>query len=105
MIKIMNGIIQSVQEMPISLTNNTAFITFANDDVRSRSANCGCGGWLSHSQGSPLYQIIDGGYYEIDFNANVSSATAGIVALALFQDRCNCTWNYSYEYNYSSWRC
>ena len=82
----MNGVIQSVQELPITLTNNTASITFVNDDVRSRSANCQCGGWLQHQQGSPLYQILDGGYYEVDFNANVSTATQGIVALALYQD-------------------
>lgn len=80
-----NGVIQSVQEMPISLTNNTAKITFSDDDIRSRSANCQCG-WLQHQQGSPLYQILDGGYYEVNFNANVSSATAGVVALALYQD-------------------
>jgi len=82
----MNGVIQSVQELPITLTNNTASITFSNDDVRSRSANCQCGGWLQHQQGSPLYQILDGGYYEVNFNANVSSTTAGIVALGLYED-------------------
>ena len=80
----MNGVIQSVRELPITLTNNTAPITFTADDVRSRSANC-CG-WLQHQQGSPLYQILDGGYYEVDFNINVSSATPGVVALALYQD-------------------
>ena len=48
-------------------------------------ANC-CNGWLSHTQGSPLYQLLDGGYYEISFNTNVSSATPGIVALGLYQD-------------------
>lgn len=82
----MNGVIQSVRELPISLTSNTASITFTNDDVRSRSANCYCGGWLQYQEGSPLYQILDGGYYEVRFNANVSSATAGEVALGLFQD-------------------
>lgn len=80
-----NGVIQSVREMPISLTNNTSSITFTNDDIRSRSANCQCG-WLQHQEGSPLYQILDGGYYEVSFNANVSTATPGIVALALYQD-------------------
>lgn len=80
----MNGVIQSVRELPITLTNNTAPITYTVDDVRSRSANC-CG-WLQHQQGSPLYQILDGGYYEVDFNVNVSSATPGVVALALYQD-------------------
>lgn len=77
--------IESVQELPVILTNNTSSITFTADDIRTRSANC-CNGWLSHTQGSPLYQLLDGGYYEISFNANVSSATLGIVALGLYQD-------------------
>lgn len=77
--------IQSVQELPITLTNNSAAITFGDDDIRTRSANC-CNGWLSHTQGSPLYQILDGGYYEVSFNANASSATAGIIAFGLYQD-------------------
>lgn len=79
--------IESVQELPIVLTNNSAAVTFSVDDVRTRSANCCNGGWLQHSQGSPLYQILDGGYYEVDFNANISSSTAGIVALGLYEDR------------------
>lgn len=77
--------IESVQELPVILTNNTSSITFTADDIRTRSANC-CNGWLSHTQGSPLYQLLDGGYYEISFNANVSSATPGIVAFGLYQD-------------------
>ena len=77
--------IESVQELPVILTNNTLSITFTADDIRTRSANC-CNGWLSHTQGSPLYQLLDGGYYEISFNANVSSATPGIVAFGLYQD-------------------
>ena len=80
----MNGVIQSVRELPITLTNNTAPITFTDDDVRSRSA--GCCGWLCHQEGSPLYQLLDGGYYRVSFNTNVSSATAGIVALALYEN-------------------
>lgn len=80
----MNGVIQSVQERPVTLTNNTAPITFTNDDVRSRSA--GCCGWLCHQEGSPLYQLLDGGYYRVSFNTNVSSATAGIVALGLYEN-------------------
>ena len=80
----MNGVIQSVQERPVTLTNNTAPITFTNDDVRSRSA--GCCGWLCHQEGSPLYQLLEGGYYRVSFNTNVSSATAGIVALGLYEN-------------------
>ena len=78
--------IESIQELPLVLISNSAIITFSADDIRTRSANCNCDGWLQHQQGSPLYQILDGGYYEISFNTNVSSATAGIVALGLYQD-------------------
>lgn len=77
--------IESVQELPVILTNNTSSVTFTADDVRTRSANC-CNGWLSHTQGSPLYQLLDGGYYEVTLNTNVSSATPGIVALGLYED-------------------
>lgn len=76
--------IQSVLEPITVLTSNTSTITFTNDDVRSRRANC-CG-WLQHSEGSPIYKILEGGIYEVSFNANVTSATAGTVALGLFQD-------------------
>lgn len=76
--------IQSVQELPIALSSNSANLAFSNDDVRTRSANC-CG-WLQHQENSPLFKILDGGLYEVSFNANVTSATAGTVALGLFQD-------------------
>ena len=76
--------IQSILETITPLTSNTSAIAFTNDDVQSRKANC-CG-WLQHSEGSPLYKILDGGLYEVSFNANVSSATAGTVALGLYED-------------------
>ena len=76
--------IQSVLEPITVLTSNTSTITFTDDDVRSRRANC-CG-WLQHSEGSPIYKILEGGIYEVSFNANVTSGTAGTVALGLFQD-------------------
>ena len=78
--------IQSVLEPITILTSNTSAIAFANDDVRTRSANCGCNGWLQHSEGSPIYKILEGGIYEVSFNANVSSSVAGTVALGLFLD-------------------
>ncbi len=79
--------IESVQELPLALTNNSSAITFTNDTIRTRSAcQNNCNGWLCHNQGNPLYQIVKGGYYEVNFNANVSSATAGSVALGLYQD-------------------
>lgn len=76
--------IQSVLETITPLVSNSSAVTFTNDDVRTRKANC-CN-WLQHDKGSPLYKILDGGLYEISFNANVTSATAGTVALGLYED-------------------
>ena len=76
--------IQSILEPITILTSNTSSITFSDDDIRTRRANC-CG-WLQHNEGSPIYKILEGGLYEVSFNANVTSATAGTVALGLFQD-------------------
>ena len=76
--------IQSVNEQIQILTSNSSTLSFVNDDVRSRNANC-CG-FLQHDEGSPLYKLLDGGIYEVSFNADVTSATAGTVALGLFQD-------------------
>lgn len=72
--------INSVQEAVVTLTT-TGNIPFASDVVRTRSANC-CG-WLTHSAGSTMYQITEPGIYEIQFNANVSAASTGVVALAI----------------------
>ena len=76
--------IQSVLEPITILTSNTSAITFTDDDVRTRKATC-CG-WLQHDEGSPIYKILEGGIYEVSFNANITSATAGTLALGLFQD-------------------
>lgn len=73
--------INSVQETALTLASNTANIPFASDVVRTRSANC-CG-WLNHSVGSTQYQITEPGVYEIMFNTNVTSATAGITSLGI----------------------
>ena len=75
--------IQAVQEQQIALTSNTAALTFADTDLRTQSANC-FNGWLNHNEGSAQFNIVAGGIYEITFNANVTSATAGNVALAIF---------------------
>ena len=78
--------IQSVNENIEVLTSNSSTVSFTNDDIRTRRANCYCNGWLQHSEGSPIYKILEGGIYEVSFNTNVTSATAGTVALGLFQD-------------------
>lgn len=76
--------IQSVLEPITTLTSNSATVPFANDDVRTRSANC-CG-WLQHDEGTPIYKILDGGLYKVSFNTNVTSSVAGTVALGLYDD-------------------
>lgn len=73
--------IQTMQILPQTLTSNTDNINFSTIDVRSRSANC-CG-WLQYMNGGSDFTIIGGGRFKISFNANVTSETAGSLALAL----------------------
>ena len=79
------GTIQAVQENEVTLTSNTASLPFAVTDLRTRSA-MNCCGFINHNEGSALFSILEGGLYEVTFNANITSATAGTVALALFAD-------------------
>ena len=73
--------IQALQTTPEILTSNTDNINFDTVDLRGRSANC-CG-WLQYMPGGSDFTIIGGGLFEITFNANVTSDTAGSVAIAL----------------------
>lgn len=73
--------INSVQDTELLLSSNSSNIIFSSDVVRTRSANC-CG-WLTHAPGSTQYQLTQPGIYEVQFNANVTSATVGQVALAI----------------------
>ena len=81
----MNGVIQAIQDPEITLASNTASLPFAVTDLRTRSA-MNCGGFVNHNEGSALFSILEGGVYRVSFNANITSATAGQVALALFGD-------------------
>lgn len=61
-------------------------IIFNNTRVKSR--RCGCqSGWLNHIEGSGLFTITNRGNQpmavELQFNANVTAATAGATALVL----------------------
>lgn len=76
--------IESVINTPVTLTSNSSTVAFEKTSLRTRNANC-CG-FLSHTEGSPLYKILQGGIYEIDLSATLTSATAGIVALGLYED-------------------
>lgn len=73
--------IQALQITPEVLTSNTDNLNFDIVDLRSRSANC-CG-WLQYNNGGSDFTIIGGGTFRVSFNANVTSTTAGQIALAL----------------------
>ena len=81
--------IETIINEPLVLTSNTSPITFNETDIRTRCATCNCNGWLDYSNGNPNFKIFGNGYtgyYDAEFSASVSSATAGVVAVALFQD-------------------
>lgn len=73
--------IQTIQILPQVLTSNIDNINYSTIDVRTRSATCS--GWLQYMNGGSEFTLIGGGRFRISFNANVTSDTAGIVALAL----------------------
>ena len=74
--------IQSFIDSLTILTSNDSSVQFQRDCIRGNSCDC----WLCHNQGSANYNIVKEGIYEIEFNATVSSATAGVVAFALFNN-------------------
>ena len=78
--------IQSVNEQEYVFASNTDALKFSTTDLRTRSASCQFPGWLNHNEGSASFEILNGGIYEIKFNANITSGTAGQVGLALFGD-------------------
>ncbi len=73
--------IQALQIIPEVLTSNIDNINFSTVDLRTNSATC-CG-WLQYNNGGSDFTIIGGGIFEVIFNANVTSETAGQVAIAL----------------------
>lgn len=78
----MNGVIQAVQERELALTSNTASLPFDQVDLRTRCA-INCRGFMNHNEGSALFSILEGGTYEVTFNGNITSNTAGSVALRI----------------------
>lgn len=79
-----NGFIESRISTPIILPSNNSIISFQND-TRTRST-LGCNSWLCHKEGSPVYKIVKAGNYDVDFSATVFSATAGTIAIGLYED-------------------
>lgn len=77
--------IQSYLNSISPLTANDSSVSFQTDCIRTN--NCqGCNSWLCHNCGSANYDIVKGGLYDIDFHATVSSAAAGVVAFALYNN-------------------
>lgn len=81
----MNGVIQATREEEYLFTSNTATLPFNQVDLRTASAQ-NCRSWMNHNEGSALFSILDGGIYRVNFNTNITSNTAGNVALGLFAD-------------------
>lgn len=77
--------IQSFISNLVTLASNEASVVFQRDCIRTNSCQ-GCRSWLCHNEGSANYDIVECGQYKINFNATVSSATAGDVAFALFNN-------------------
>ena len=74
--------IQSFIDRILTLASNTDSVRFDRDCIRTR----GCDNWLCHNCGSANYDIVCGGKYNFKFNASVSSAAAGVIAFALFNN-------------------
>ena len=77
--------IQSYINTITPLIANDSSVVFQKDCIRTNSCN-GCRSWLCHNEGSANYEIVEGGQYKISFNATISSATAGVVAFALYNN-------------------
>lgn len=77
--------IQSFINTITNLASNMASVVFQRDCIRTNSCK-GYNSWLCHNEGSSNYDIVCGGQYIINFNATVSSATAGVVAFALYNN-------------------
>lgn len=74
---------------PLVLTTNASPIVFDNTDIRTRCAFCCNGGWLDYQDGNPNFKVFGNGYtgyYTANFSASISSATAGVVAVGLYED-------------------
>lgn len=81
--------IETIINTPKVLTSNSSALTYDGTSAMTRCTPCCNGGWLSYQTGSPLFKIIGNGYtgyYNINFSASVSSATAGVVAIGLYED-------------------
>ena len=62
-------------------------VLFPTDRVRSNRSNACCGGWLFHDLGSGQFTLTNKGcgcdVFEIQFNANLTSATIDALSLVI----------------------
>jgi len=80
--------IQTIINEPLVLPSNSSPLVF-RENIRTRCAYCSNGGWLDYENGNPIFKIFGNGYtgyYNVNFSASVSSATAGVVAIGLYED-------------------
>ena len=78
--------IQTIINEPKTLSSNSSPIIFDATNIRTRCAYCCNGGWLDYENGNPIFKIFGNnynGYYNVNFSASVSSATA---AIGLYED-------------------
>ena len=81
--------IETIINEPLVLTSNSSPVVYDATDVRTRCAFCCNGGWLDYQDGNPIFKIFGNGYtgyYNVNFTASISSSTAGVVAIGLYED-------------------
>ena len=81
--------IETIINTPKILTDNDAAITYDGISELSRCTLCCNGGWLSYQNGSPIFKILGNNYtgrYEINWSGTISSTTAGVIAIGLYED-------------------
>lgn len=81
--------IETIINGPTALTSNSSAIVFNDTSIRTRCAFCSNGGWLDYQDGNPIFKMFGNGYtgyYDVNFSASISSATAGVVAIGLYED-------------------
>ena len=78
--------INSVGIAPASVSAGSN-VLFPTDRVRSNRSNACCGGWLFHDLGSGQFTLTNKGcgcdVFEIQFNANLTSATTDALSLVI----------------------
>ena len=81
--------IQTIINEPLILTSNTSPLVYDETNVRTRCAFCCNGGWLDYQEGTPLFKVFGNGYtgyYEVNWSGTLSTGSAGVVAIGLYED-------------------